>query len=95
MKRAMIQVQADVGLHARPAAAFVNQAGQYACEIRLRNCTSGSQWVDAKSILGVLTLGVEKKHEIEMEAEGLDEQVAIDALSALVLSNFVVKPNGV
>jgi phosphotransferase system HPr (HPr) family protein len=92
MKKAMILVQAEVGLHARPAAVFVKQAGQFACEIRIRNCTSGSSWVDAKSILGVLTLGVEKNHEIEMEAEGSDEQAAIDALTALVRSNFTVKP---
>jgi phosphocarrier protein len=44
--------------------------------------------VDAKSILGVLTLGVEQGHEIEMQVEGPDEDQAIAALEALIRSNF-------
>ena len=95
MKKATIPVKSEVGLHARPAAVFVQQAGQFDCEVSVRNSTTSSDWVDAKSILGVLTLGVEKNHEIELETNGPDEQAAIDRLSALVLSDFSLKPTGV
>ena len=92
MNRMTLQVKDEVGLHARPAAIFVKQAGQFDCEIQVRNLTTESDWVDAKSILSVLTLGIEQNHEIELEAEGPDEQTAITALSALVLSDFGDKP---
>jgi len=45
-------------------------------------------WVDAKSIPGVLTLGVEQGHEIEIQVEGPDEDQAIAALEALIRANF-------
>jgi len=92
MRRVALQVTAEVGLHARPAAIFVQQAGQFVSSIQIRNLTAGSPWVDAKSILSVLTLGVEKDNEIEMEVDGTDEQAAIEALSALVLSDFGDRP---
>ncbi len=92
MKKVTLQVNAEVGLHARPAAVFVKQAGQFGCEIQIRNLTADSDWVDAKSILSVLTLGVEKDHAIELEADGPDEQAAVDTLGALVRSDFGDKP---
>jgi phosphocarrier protein HPr len=48
--------------------------------------------VDAKSILSVLTLGVGKDNEIELEADGQDEQEALEELGALVISDFGDKP---
>ena len=60
MRNVTLQVHAEVGLHARPAAIFVQQAGQFDSIIQIRNLTTSSNWVDAKSILSVLTLGVEK-----------------------------------
>jgi len=65
-----------VGLHARPAAIFVNKMGKYEADIQVRNTTGGSKWVNAKSILGVLTLAVEKNHTIEIRIEGADEEAA-------------------
>ena len=65
-----------VGLHARPAAIFVKNMGKYTSEIKIRNTTGGSDWVNAKSILGVLTLAVEKNHIIEITIEGADEETA-------------------
>ena len=91
MKKGTLQVKAEAGLHARPAAAFVHQAGRFASEIKVRNATLDSDWVNAKSILGVLTLGVEKDHEIELKTDGPDEQAAVDSLTAL-LSDFSAKP---
>jgi phosphocarrier protein HPr len=79
----------EVGLHARPAALFVKEALKFESNVRLRNLTTGGEeWEDAKSILGVLSLGVNKDHVIEVRAEGPDEEEAIAALSKLVRSDF-------
>jgi phosphotransferase system HPr (HPr) family protein len=88
MKKFTLHVTAEVGLHARPAAMFVQQANQFDADIQVRNITADSEWADAKSILSVLTLGVEKDHEIELEVDGLDEDEAAEALTGLVRSNF-------
>ncbi len=88
MQSITLKVVNEVGLHARPAAEFVKQAAKFQARIRVRNATTGSAWVDAKSILGVLTLGVETRHEIELTAEGADEQQALEALRELIESDF-------
>lgn len=88
MKKATLLIHSDVGLHARPAATFVQKASQFCSEISLRNLTTLSNWVNAKSILNVLALGVEKNHEIELQACGDDENLALESLSALVDANF-------
>ncbi len=68
------------GLHARPAATFVRAAGRYRSSITIRNVASERPAVDAKSILGVLTLGVERGAEVEISADGEDAEAAIDGL---------------
>jgi phosphotransferase system HPr (HPr) family protein len=83
-----IVVKHPVGLHARPAALFVQAAMKHASAIRVNNVTSGSEPVDAKSILGVLTLGVMQDHEIHIEAVGEDSEQAVDELKALIQGNF-------
>jgi phosphotransferase system HPr (HPr) family protein len=88
MQSSVLIVTDDVGLHARPAAEFVKLAGQFKSSLQVRNLTKQSDWVDAKSILMVLTLGVEQNHEIELVAEGEDEEVAIQSMEELVLHNF-------
>ena len=77
-----------VGLHARPAALFVQTANKFTSSIKVRNLTSNGNLVDAKSIIMVLTLGVMKDHEICIQAEGADEANAIDVLTSLVAGNF-------
>ena len=88
MQKTQVVVNNDVGLHARPASLFVSMAGKYQSSIQVRNLTAQGEWGNAKSILKVLTLGVEKGHNIEITAEGPDEKEAIQALETLVLSNF-------
>ena len=88
MKQLILKVVNEVGLHARPATLFVRAANRYQSTIRLRNITSESRWADAKSILGVLTLGVEKNHEIELQIEGSDEDQAASSLSELILTDY-------
>ncbi len=88
MQQITLKVVNEVGLHARPAAAFVKQAGQFVSKIQMQNVTNNSPWADAKSILSVLMLGVEKDHEIELLIEGSDEQNALQALRTLIETDF-------
>lgn len=91
MQNIQLKVINAVGLHARPAAEFVKAAMQFKCKLTVRNVTRNSTRVDAKSILSVLTLGVEQNHEIELGAEGEDEVLAIQTLRGLIESDFAGK----
>lgn len=79
-----LQVHNPSGLHARPAAAFVRAACTFQSEIRVANLTTGSEPVTAKSIIGVLGLGVQRGHRIRLLVDGADEGPAAEALRALV-----------
>ncbi len=88
MQTIRIPVNHSVGLHARPAAQFVQTANKYEAEVTIANITKESAAVNAKSMILVLTLGVSQGHEIEITADGVDEQEVITALEDLVESNF-------
>lgn len=88
MPELQITVTHKVGLHARPASLFVQTANKFPCKVKVRNITANGGFVDAKSIIMVLTLGVMKDHEILIQAEGADEDAALTALKALIESNF-------
>lgn len=81
-------VDHPAGLHARPAALFVQTANKYSSGITVQNLTKESPVTNAKSILSVLTLGVMKGHEIEVVADGEDSKEAIKALEELINDNF-------
>ncbi len=81
----------EVGLHARPAAIFVQAAAKFKSKIKIRNLTNGKDFVDAKSILGVLMLGVSKDHQVEVEITGDDETLAAETLLQIIDSNFAGK----
>jgi len=70
-----------VGLHARPAALFVQQAAGFSSTIRL---TCGERTADGKSILGVLQLGASAGSTVEIHAEGEDAEKAAEALAAFI-----------
>lgn len=74
-----------LGLHARAASRLVNCASGYAAEIRI---VKGSRTVNAKSIMGVLTLAAARGTELVIEADGADEQQALDALTQLIEDRF-------
>lgn len=80
-----IVVQNQVGLHARPATFFIQKATEFKSTIWL---TKDDRKVNAKSLLGVLYLGVARGDSVVVTAEGPDEQEAVDALDALIASNF-------
>ena len=80
-----VMVQNQVGLHARPATFFIQKANEY----------KSSVWVDkeerrvnAKSLLGVLSLGIVGGTSIRIIADGSDEEAAVNGLVALVESGF-------
>ena len=75
-------------MHARPAALFVNMAKTFPCNISVRNITAGKEAVNAKSILSVLTQGVNQGYEIELKAEGDNAEAALQVLKELIESNF-------
>lgn len=88
MQSIRLTVNHSVGLHARPAAQFVQSASKFESEITVANITKESDPVNAKSILSVLTLGVHQGYEIQITADGPDENDALKALDQLVADNF-------
>ena len=72
------------GLHARPASIFVKRAMDFTCDIQVRNVTTDSEKKSAKSILSLMGLGLKQGNDIEITADGVDEQEAVDALVELV-----------
>lgn len=78
-------IQNKYGLHARPAALFVQAAAEYESEVFLGK--DGVE-VNGRSIMGVLMLAAEKGSEITLRVDGEDEAEAIDALVALLNGNL-------
>ena len=78
-------IQNKTGLHARPASVFVQMVSSFKSDIHL---TSKGKTVDAKSILGIMSLGLVKGTEVTIRAEGEDEQEAIAKLQELIQNNF-------
>ena len=77
-----------VGLHARPAAILVKAASRFQSAITIRNATTGSRAVNAKSILLVLTLGVEQGQAVTVTVCGADETEAVTALQEVIASGL-------
>lgn len=88
MAEATIQVKNKVGLHARPASMFVQTAARFSSRILVKNLTANGKFVDAKSIIMVLTLGVMKDHEVVIQTDGTDADAALGALKSLIEANF-------
>ena len=88
MAEATIQVKHKVGLHARPASLFVQTAAKFSSAIKVKNISANGNFVDAKSIIMVLTLGVMRDHEVVIQTEGADADAALAALRSLIENNF-------
>ena len=80
-----VMVQNQVGLHARPATFFIQRANEFRSSIWVEK---EERRANAKSLLGVLSLGVTGGTEIRIIADGIDENEAVEALSNLVNSGF-------
>ena len=85
MKQLEIIIQNPTGLHARPAKIFVNLAKQYQSDIRVFH---GEKKANAKSLISMLTLGVQSGSTIRIEVNGEDEDVAIIALEEAIASGL-------
>ena len=79
----------SMGLHARPATLFVQSAHKLKSNIWIE---SGDRKVNAKSLLGVLSLGIAKGMTVSLVAEGYDEESAIDELAGLIDSGIGEQP---
>ena len=75
----------EVGLHARPATFFIQKANEFRCSIWVEK---DDRKVNAKSLLGVLSLGIVCGTTINIIADGADEQQAVDTLAELIDSKF-------
>ncbi len=84
--RKRLQVVSQQGLHARPASMFVETANRFISKVTV---IKGDTVVDGKSILNILTLGVECKDEIILEIEGEDSQEAMESLERVILKEDV------
>jgi len=81
-----VTVTNSVGLHARPATYFIQKANTYKSSIMIER---GERRANAKSLLGVLSLGIVKGTVVNLIADGVDEADAIDGLSTLILKGFI------
>ena len=76
------------GLHARPAARFVQTAAGFDASVQVQNVTTGKGPVSARSLNALATLGALKGHQIKVVAQGSDADEALSALEKLVQDNF-------
>ncbi len=80
-----VTINNEVGLHARPATFFIQKANEFKSGIWVEK---DERRVNAKSLLGVLSLGITKGATITLMADGVDEKEAVAALCELVSGNF-------
>ncbi len=80
-----VTITNQVGLHARPATFFIQKANEFKSSIWVEK---EERRVNAKSLLGVLSLGITKDSSITIIADGADEEIAVNSLVSLVQSGF-------
>lgn len=85
MVRKEVTITNNIGLHARPATFFIQKANLYKSSIWIEK---DDRKVNAKSLLGVLSLGIAKGMTVTLLAEGQDEEPAVDGLIELVQTGF-------
>lgn len=78
-----VEVQLETGLQARTAAQFVQEANRFLSDLFLEK---DGKRVNAKSIMGLMSLAITKDEEITLIADGTDEDIALNALIAFISS---------
>ncbi|HEX6287714.1 MAG TPA: HPr family phosphocarrier protein [Herpetosiphonaceae bacterium] len=85
----VVTINHPAGLHMRPAALFVKTAARFQSQIMITNLSRlGTPAADAKSMFGVMLVGVSQGHQVRLRAEGPDASEALAALSDLVERQF-------
>ncbi|MGH9899582.1 MAG: HPr family phosphocarrier protein [Pyrinomonadaceae bacterium] len=87
MIKKQIIVVNRLGLHARAAAGLVRLAEGFQCDLRLKHC-GGSTTADVKSILSLLMLAATCGDCLQLAADGMDEEAAVEAINSLFNSCF-------
>ena len=85
MTECTVTIKNPTGLHARPAAMLVQKAASFKSKVKL---SGNGKTADAKSILAVMGMGLAKDTQVTISAEGEDEAACVEALKALIDSNF-------
>ena len=85
MVKKEVEIKNDTGIHARPASMIVQEAKKYDAEIEL---VKDDNEVNAKSIMGIMSLGVSKSTKVTVRAEGKDAKDAVNGLVELISSGF-------
>jgi phosphotransferase system HPr (HPr) family protein len=78
-------IQNETGIHARPASMLVEEASNYDSDVEL---VKDEQAVNAKSIMGIMGLGIKQSTEIIVKAIGPDEEEAVQSIVELIESGF-------
>jgi len=78
-------IKNKLGLHARPAAMFVQLASKFECEVSIRK---GRQKVNGKSIMGLMTLAARPGSQVVVTLEGADAKKALASIEELFENNF-------
>jgi phosphotransferase system HPr (HPr) family protein len=92
-----IELRNPSGLHARPAALFVETARRFSADVRVANLNRNPKRIaSARSLLAVLALGISRGHTMRIDAQGADAERAISALRELVESGLgeALEPSG-
>jgi phosphotransferase system HPr (HPr) family protein len=84
VKSIELPVRNPSGLHARPAALFVQVAARFASRVSVENLDRDGAIADGKSLLSLLATGVEPGHRVRIIADGPDEGAAIQAITSLL-----------
>ena len=85
MTEKTITITNRAGIHARPAAMLVQLTKDFSCNIHFEK---GNDLINAKSIMGIITLGASYQTQLKIIAEGEDEKEAVDAIERLFESKF-------
>ncbi len=82
-----VTINNPIGLHARPATFFIQRANGFRCSVWVEK---EDRKVNAKSLLGVLSLGVAQGMTVKLIADGVDEVEALDSLQELIDNEFTI-----
>lgn len=85
MKEFQYVIQDELGIHARPAGNLAKLAQGFPCDVKV---TCNGKTVDAKRVIGLMTLGAKKESEVTIACDGADEEKAAEALEAFFKENL-------